>query len=96
MITARNRTEPAVNRRLGFEVAPNTINTVIGMRFVFFFGSHVERSKSDFFFHFFKLLTILVSQKEYIFLITRGKFYSSKMFRLEDNNEFMTCYGNQN
>ena len=46
----------------------------------------------------FKLSEILVSEESsyHIFLITPGEFDSWKIFCLEDINENMTCYGNQN
>ena len=31
-----------------------------------------------------------------MFLITHGKFYSWKLFRLEDTNENVSGYGNHN
>ena len=33
-------------------------------------------------------------KKAHIFLITRGEFYSWKMYPLEDINEIVTSYGN--
>ena len=41
---------------------------------------------SIFFFNIYKFWQILLSQESHIFLITHGKFYSWKVFRLEDIN----------
>ena len=45
---------------------------------------------------FVKVCEILVSKESLYFLITPGEFYSWKIYRLEDNNENVTSYGNHN
>ena len=59
----------------------------------------MEPKKSYRFIFFFKLLEILLLpdyKKAHIFLITYVKFYSWKVFRLEDINENVAGYGNHN
>ena len=56
-----------------------------------------QRSPSYFFnFFFSNFLRFWYYKKTHIFLITRVKFYSWNMFRLEDINENMPGYGNHN
>ena len=51
----------------------------------------------SYFFNFFSnFWRFCYHKKAHIFLITHGKFYSWKVFHLEDINENMSGYGNHN
>ena len=60
------------------------------------FVAFLKEAQSYLFNFFSKLLEILLSLESSYFSITGGKIYCWKVFRLDNDNENVTGYGNHN